>query len=960
MRTKRLLLTLSIIFVAFTTVTFFSSMNFSTEFFMRGKSAFHFAMENMTGLNMNQFIPGNHDPVNQNSSKVKNSKALDMTWEEMGPDNIAGRTRAVLIDKDNELRIFAGSVGGGIWKSTTGGLSWEKVTGGDMFDNLCVSSICQAANGDIYFGTGEFFGSNTATGFRGQGIFKSTDHGVTWTHLTSTWNDSDNSKQIFYYVSKLASDPTNSNKIYAATAMGLRASADGGNSWSNPVTDSNADMVCTDVQVSADGQAVIISLNNKAYISVNGGGSFVMVSGVSSNQIPYYGIGRLEFAIAPSNSNYMYCLAADSLGGLKNVYRSLDKGLTWTNMIQVVNGQFLPFGSSKLGKYNNVIKVYPDNPEHLLLGGDNLFSWTPDEPWQQVTIGSMVQSGIHTIIFSPSYSSTNDVIYVGTDGGVFRSETAGMTWSHVYKNYNATQFYSVSFSGTGKIIGGSRNNGTLFIPQDLTNAQDAVQILDGDAGYCEFSQLNPNFIFATQPYGTFGRSYDEGKTINTLTADIYTAYVTGAVPGIGTSTSHPLVTPIRLWESFYDPNSTQYILIEAPKKLVYGDTLDVVSPCQRVIKHVIDSVDLNGNDTIHKYDTLFVKDTYQSMMAIGFNGSVWISRQAHDMSKVPPLWYRPSNKVMNMVQTIEFSADGDILYVADYTAAGDSSRVFRISNLINGRDSLTGDWHSASNVVVTQSIGTFPHKVTGIAVDPQNSNNVIVTLGGYGNTNYVYYSTVAATTTSSLMADNFVVKQGDLTAMPVYSAVILWNSSQKVVLGTEYGIYTTEDITAGSPTWTEQNANGMARVPVLQLRQQTHRNGWLPAPVVNNGINTDVTNHGYIYAATFGRGIFVCDDFKGPVNVPEISSGNMKASEIKVYPNPVKEVANISFKLNQRSDVKVTIYDINGNIVKTIQQKNMNAGNQSVQFSTSGLSAGTYIAGMEMNGTRNTVKFVIN
>jgi flagellar hook assembly protein FlgD len=86
----------------------------------------------------------------------------------------------------------------------------------------------------------------------------------------------------------------------------------------------------------------------------------------------------------------------------------------------------------------------------------------------------------------------------------------------------------------------------------------------------------------------------------------------------------------------------------------------------------------------------------------------------------------------------------------------------------------------------------------------------------------------------------------------------------------------------------------------------------------------------------------------------------VKATDIKVYPNPVKDVANISFKMNKRSDVKVTIYDINGNVVKSILQKNINAGNQTIQFSTNGLSAGTYIAGMEMNGTRNTVKFVIN
>lgn len=987
MKTKRLLIILSAVFIAFSAITFLSSMKNPAGFFQKNKNKMFFITGNLTGLNLDYIIPGKNNPLsgdkngNRNGNQVKGSKALNMNWQEVGPDNFAGRTRAILIDKDNENLIFAGSAGGGIWKSTTGGLSWVKVTGGDMFDNLCVSSICQASNGDIYFGTGEYYGSNTSAGFRGQGIFKSTDKGETWSHLQSTWNAADSLKQIFYYVNKIATDPTNSNKIYAATAKGLRVSNDGGNTWVNPVTDANAGMICTDVQVSNDGQVVVISLNNLVYVSNTGNNVFEIKSGTNLvapfDSVPT-GLGRIEFSIAPSNSNYIYCLAADATGALKNVYKSTNKGAAWEPMIQVVNGNFLPFGLLKLGIYDNVIKVFPDDPEHLLLGGYNLFEWTPSKPWQQISFGvalypgfqSYVQSGIHTIVFPSNYSSVNNIVYVGTDGGLFKGVYGmisgygyGYAWEHLYKNYNTAQFHSVSFSASGKVIGGSRNNGTLYFSQDLTNAQDAKLILEGDAGYCEFSQLNPDFIYSTNPYGILGRSYDEGKTFSTASgdlADIYTTKLTNKVPGIGTSTAHPFVTPIRLWESFYDTNSTQFILVEAPKKLVYGDTIDVVSPSQRVIKHLIDSVDLNGQDTILKYDTLYVKDTYQSMIAVGFSNSVWISRQAHDMSEVPPIWYRPTLKIMNQIQTLEFSADGDILYFADYSSTGDTSRVFRISNLTNGRDMSTGDADSAGNVLITQSIGTFQHKITGIAVDPQNSGNIIVTIGGYGYTDYVYYSAIADTTTSTVMNDNFVVKQGTLTAMPVYCSLILWNDSKKVILGTESGIYATEDITAASPVWTEQNADGMARVPVLQLRQQIHPNGWLIAPVVEGGINTGVTNHGYIYAATFGRGIFVCDDFKGPVNVPEISYGNQKASQIVVYPNPAKDEANISFTLNKRSDVRLTVFDITGNVVKTIQLKNLNAGNQNINFSTSDLSTGTYIAQMEMNGTKNTAKFIIN
>ena len=96
-------------------------------------------------------------------------------WDNKGPDNFGGRTRALLVDKNNSAVVFAGSVGGGLFKSTNGGATWNVIS--DPGANQSVASITQASNGDIYYGTGEIFlgyggtGQNTTPNFAGGGIY---------------------------------------------------------------------------------------------------------------------------------------------------------------------------------------------------------------------------------------------------------------------------------------------------------------------------------------------------------------------------------------------------------------------------------------------------------------------------------------------------------------------------------------------------------------------------------------------------------------------------------------------------------------------------------------------------------------------------------------------------------------------------------------------------------------------
>jgi hypothetical protein len=143
----------------------------------------------------------------QNSTKFKSSWPLK--WEFRGPDNIGGRTRCLVIDKDNSSILYTGGVSGSVFKSTNGGGSWFPITLGD--ENFGVVSMAQTNNGTLFYGTGEngLLLSNPngdeGSGFNGMGIYKSTD-GETFTELTNT--------KSFGNVYILTAHPT-TNHIYA-------------------------------------------------------------------------------------------------------------------------------------------------------------------------------------------------------------------------------------------------------------------------------------------------------------------------------------------------------------------------------------------------------------------------------------------------------------------------------------------------------------------------------------------------------------------------------------------------------------------------------------------------------------------------------------------------------------------------------------------------------------------------
>ncbi len=431
------------------------------------------------------------------------------SWTELGPDNIGGRIRVVIVDHSNSNRIYAGSVSGGVWKSTNGGNSWFPLK--DDMENLAVCSMVMDPNNPniIYAGTGEGFFNYDAK--RGEGIFKTTDGGSTWIRLKST----DNSD--FYYVNKLVIDPT-TNTFWAATRKGLFKSTDGGLSFTAVIKgQNNGNVHCTDIEIAPTSPSKIFAsfgMFNESviYRSTNSGATF-------DSNLSHPNHGRIEIAVAPSNPNVVYAAFMDlNTSGVGKISYSTDGGDNWSN-VTVPGPNFT--GSDNYagsqGWYNNILAVDPDDPQKVYAGGidfwkstDNGNTWKQVTNWYSASGYQFVHADHHSITFDPNNSN---VIYLGTDGGVYKSTDRGGTWTAKNNGLAVTQFYYGAVDQmSDNFYGGTQDNGTL----KSSGSSSWNTILGGDGGATEVNFNNPDIIFMEYVNLALYKSTDGGNTFNKI------------------------------------------------------------------------------------------------------------------------------------------------------------------------------------------------------------------------------------------------------------------------------------------------------------------------------------------------------------------------------------------------------------------------------------------------------------
>ena len=426
------------------------------------------------------------------------------TWTWLGPGNIGGRIRAIAIHPTTPSTMFAGSVGGGIWKTTDSGASWTPVD--DFLADLAVSSLIfdPLTPSTMYAGTGEGF--YNGDGLRGAGIFKSIDGGTTWTQLLSTNNSS------FFYVNRLSISP-NASTLLAATRTGIFRSTDGGATWSQRTSTEVMDI---DFSLSDSTKAVASGSAGNAFYSVDGGLTWAAASG-----LPGGSSRRIEIAYAPNVPTIVYASVDVNKG---SIYRSTDGGASYT-LVSNPTQQYL--GSQ--GWYDNALWVNPIDPNAIIVGGIDLYrSLNGGATISKISYwGAAPRSDHadhHVIVSPPSFNnSTVKTIFSGDDGGVYKTadwSTVGgggnsdctsvypydcaSGWSSLNNNLGVTQFYGgAGHDSSGRILGGTQDNGTLVYNG---NAQGWTTEFGGDGGYAAIDPNNNNALYGEYIYLSLHRS----------------------------------------------------------------------------------------------------------------------------------------------------------------------------------------------------------------------------------------------------------------------------------------------------------------------------------------------------------------------------------------------------------------------------------------------------------------------
>ena len=375
--------------------------------------------------------------------------ALD-GWMQLGPANVGGRTRSLLIDPANAAVMYAAGVAGGVWKTTNAGASWQAI--GDLLPNLAVCSMAfEPGNTNvIYAGTGEGFFNGDMV--RGAGIFKTTDAGGSWSFLEATNGPN------FFYVNDIVVSPNDPRRVYAATRTGVWRSLDAGASWARvllPQNTSGNGIVqggCLDLAIRTDVGTDYLFAScgsfTQATVYLNtSAGDVESDSGAWTAVLREAGIGRTALAIAPSNQNVVYALASSVEQGIYDrglhaVYRSTAGGRegSWTarvrnssatklNTALLSNTVFALMsecdsGSANLffnqGWYDNTIAVDPVDPDRVWVGGVDLFrsddggaNWgIASYWWGESNEPQYVHADQHTILFHPQYDGVDKQDYV--------------------------------------------------------------------------------------------------------------------------------------------------------------------------------------------------------------------------------------------------------------------------------------------------------------------------------------------------------------------------------------------------------------------------------------------------------------------------------------------------------------------------------------------------------------------
>jgi photosystem II stability/assembly factor-like uncharacterized protein len=927
----------------------------------------------------------------QRAAKLgKTGSTTTSTWNQRGPYNVGGRTRALAYDVTSSTTILAGGVSGGMWRSTDGGSSWTKTSGSsDLLSVTCLAQDTRSGHQNTwYFGTGESSGNSASGGsasYRGDGVFKSTDDGTSWFQLSSTVSGT---PQVFDspfdYVHNMVVDPSD-GEVYAAASNVIMKSTDGGTSWST-VRGLFANNSKTDVAVTTTG--VVYAVLNS---SVTNSGIWRSPDGTTWTNITPAGFpsvyGRIVIGIAPSNENVVYFLVQGTNGtnGSDQVnshqfwkYFYLGGDGSGTNGTWVNRGVNLPnetglSGNAKFdtqGGYDMLVRVKPDDSSFVIIGGTNLYRTTDafatNSHWTRIGGYSgpstyALYTNHHPDQHAGAFKPGSNTEYVsGDDGGIQSTidiAASTVNWTPLNNGYFTTQFYAIALdhgtNGDNTIVGGMQDNGSWETTSNSSTVGWTNE-LSGDGTFCAIADGGGSIYVSSQ------------------NSEIYRLTNSGFVRidptgGIG----YLFVNPFVL-----DPNSNSLIYLAGGNVLWRNSDISAIP------------VDL----------TQTTKSTNWASLSNASGAGGTISALGISRSPANVLYYGTSN-----------------------------GKVFRINGANSGNPVPTDVWSTAG----------FPSGayVSCIGVDQQGGDSAVVVFSNYSVVS-LFWTTDGGSSWADIAGNLEQNTDGSGNGPSCRWATIVHGSaSTHYFVGTSTGIYSTTTLNGTSTVWSQEGTTEIGDVvtDMIDARASdgtviagTHGNGvfsttiadplpveiasisgtvqgakalltWSTATEVNNSgweverkeiadlrlTSADWMKIGFVTGSGTSTGpkqySFVDQNLSAGLYSYRLKqldrNGTFKYSqEVQVevgaaaktfslsqnYPNPFNPSTTIQFTIPADGRVVLKVFDLLGREVATLLDEDRKAGvYQQAEFNASNFASGVYFSRLEFGGIQQMKKMIL-
>jgi hypothetical protein len=837
----------------------------------------------------------------------KKSGDRSANWNQRGPYNIGGRTRAIAIDILDENHLVAGGVTSGVWSSFNGGASWTHGTTAEQIHSLSsiVQDIRPGHENEWYYGTGEEFygvvsGTDFTSLFSGNGIFKSVDNGQTWQPLVGTQSNTPQTileNGNYDFVWRLAINPANDTlqELYAAVYNGIIRSVDGGTTWQEVLGFGNGPSEFTDIMITPTGTKYATFSDN----TTNGGGFYRSEDGINWTTInpvnpEIANLRRTVMACNPQHPEMVYFLGET----LNNNQYPLDHFLykytyidgngtngTWENRsanlpdapCQLFTGISFDFGTFRSQfSYDLTIAHHP-NAETLIIGGINLhrsndcfatdnnewmggYRCNPAAPWFYVYPNHHPDQ--HFVLFS---RTNPDVLYSTNDGGIYRTDNVmadSVQWNRLNNGIMGSQFYTVGFeeglSNSDFVMGGMQDNGT-WVTDNADINSPWKELHSDDGSYCAMPAGRDFVIVSSQSGRMMKKTIDlQGNLVGTERIDPTTA------------PSYSFINPLIL-----DPWNQKDVFIAAGKSIWYLPNAQ--------------NIPVTGNYPTPAPDSLWVHINASSVPLLAGNISC--------LDK--PL------------------INNDVIYYG--TTLG---KVFRLDNC-----------YSATPTRVDLSDPSFPSNayVSSVAVNDLNELEILVSFSNY-NKKSLYHSLDGGDTWTEVGGNLEEHPDGTGNGPGVYTVEIYPSNPPIYFAGTSAGLFSTSNLDSTNTIWQMEAAETLGNVIINQIKVRPY--------------------DGLVAVGTHGSGVWTThlDPVQG-VGVAEEDWHN----EWRIYPTVVSNHLHIESPMDMKSNARIDFFDLSGN---KVMSETLNGQKSHWSIPTQHLSRGMYIYVIYYNNKTTTGKII--